>query len=113
MNVLYLIDHKESSGDHRSPNGGRRIELPSPSLGRTQVFPFEHQIPVESAPEVDFCDHRSGGICQESLPEVCRGADVVECVEANDVDDGTHHSGRILGHSFEHRLLQKRAPIFP
>lgn len=62
--------------------------LYSPCL-RAEVLPLEDEVPVEAAPEVGA------------------GADVLEVVHGDDVDDGAHHARRVLGHALKHRLLGK------
>lgn len=81
-----LIDDEQSAGNHRRPDGGRRVVVPHRPLGRTQVLPLEDQIPIEAATQVGRCP------------------DVLEVVHADHIDDGADHAGGIFADSLQQRL---------
>ena len=64
------------------------LYLPRPPFLGAEVFPLEDEVPVEPAAEVGA------------------GADVLEVVHGDDVDDGAHHARRVLAHALQHRLLE-------
>lgn len=81
-----LIDDKQPSRNHGRAYGSGWIIVPGRTLRGAQIFPFEYQIPIETAAQIR------------------RGANILKVVHANHIDDGAYHTRGILTHTFQEWL---------